>query len=152
MLISEEARETAERAQEAEKREAEKVARQVLAHQEAEERDAAERLRAEARADVERAQADTEARIAAIFLERDRVVAEGVLAFDRESTRERLQRGAKHVWVGGAKPIESAPPRVFCLVGMSADSVRDVGAHASQEVTSVEERVAVNMWGNCASE
>ena len=90
--------------------------------------------------------ARAEARIAAIYAERDRVIEEGMRAFDREATRERLQRDAAHVWGEGGAAKENAPPKVFRLVGMSAESVRAVGDHVSADVTGVEERVALNRW------
>ena len=93
--------------------------------------------------------AELEARIAARRLERDRELAEieeQIRRLDRQATRERLQRDAEHVWGAGAK--EHAAPKVFRLVGVSAESVRAVADQVSSEVTSVEERVSLNMWAN----
>ena len=93
--------------------------------------------------------AELEARIAARRLERDRELAEieeQIRRLDRQATRERLQRDAEHVWGAGAK--EHAAPKVFHLVGVSAESVRAVADQVSSEVTSVEERVSLNMWAN----
>ena len=93
---------------------------------------------------AERAErAEIEARFAALHLERDREMAEieaKIRGLDRQATRERLQRDAEHVWGGRAK--ENAAPKVFRLVGVSAESVRAVADQVSSEVTSVEERVS----------
>jgi membrane protein involved in colicin uptake len=149
------ARETAERAREAFACEVEE-ARSALEKEaeEAEDRGEYERYRAEAaqaRADSESAHARLAARLAEINVARDRAMAEGMRAFDREATRDRLQRDAQHVWGSGAK-LMNAPPKVFNLVGMSSESVRVVAGSVSQAVTSVEEQVSLNMWANCVSE
>ena len=71
-----------------------------------------------------------------------------IRGLDRQATRERLQSDAEHVWGGRAK--ENAAPKVFRLVGVSAESVRAVADQVSSEVTSVEERVSLNMWANAS--
>jgi len=99
---------------------------------------------------AERAErAELEARFATLRLERDREMAEieeKIRGLDRQATRERLQRDAEHVWGGRAK--ENTAPKVFRLVGVSAESVRAVADQVSRDVTSVEERVSLNMWAN----
>ena len=42
----------------------------------------------------------------------------------------------------------SAPPKVFRLVGKSADEVRSLACDVSQEGTSTEERVRLNHMKN----
>ena len=107
--------------------------------------------RAELDHEVRAERAEVEARFAALRLERDREIAEideKIRELDRQATRERLQRDAEHVWAGRAK--ENAAPKVFRLVGVSAESVRAVADQVSSEVTSVEERVSLNMWANAS--
>ena len=48
------------------------------------------------------------------------------------------------VWGAGWEKENAAPPKVFRLVGKSADEVRAVACDVSQEGTSTEERVRLN--------
>ena len=60
------------------------------------------------------------------------------------SRPEVVRNHAQHVWGAGWEKENSAPPKVFRLVGKSADEVRSVAHDVSQTVTDTEERVRLN--------
>lgn len=72
--------------------------------------------------------------------ERLREMEELFQRLEARETRARLQAHAAHVWGGK----ENGSPKVFSLVGKSAEGVRAMSAAVSQEVTGAEERVALN--------
>ena len=72
--------------------------------------------------------------------ERLREMEELFQRLEARETRARLQAHAAYVWGGK----ENGSPKVFSLVGKSAEGVRAMSAAVSQEVTGAEERVALN--------
>ena len=63
-----------------------------------------------------------------------------------DETRARVFFHAAHIW-GNKVVVEK--PRVFSLVGASAADVHDMSLQVSQQVTSIEERVALNRVAAC---
>eukprot|EP00966_Prymnesium_polylepis_P329231 7384969-Prymnesium_polylepis.2 len=55
-----------------------------------------------------------------------------------------VQQHAREVWGAGWQQENRPPPKVFSLVGKSADEVRSLASHVSQEGTGTEERVRLN--------
>ena len=62
---------------------------------------------------------------------------------ERRETRLRLEAGARAVW-GNEFGKENAPPKVFGLVGKTAEEVSVIASEVSQVTTGTEERVALN--------
>ena len=73
--------------------------------------------------------------------ELQREVARSQWAYSRP---EVVRHHAEKVWGAGWEKENAAPPKVFRLVGKSADEVRAVACDVSQEGTSTEERVRLN--------
>ena len=76
-------------------------------------------------------------------------LAEIEAAEARDATRLRLEADAAKVWSSSANNKENAAPppvspKVFRLVGKSAEEVRTMASQVSQITTGIEERVALN--------
>jgi hypothetical protein len=104
---------------------------------------ACERERAEALAQELQARLDESVeRMAAIELE-----AAGYRQQERDLVRGSVLMDAQKVWGSVDGTAASAVPKVFSLVGKSADSVRALAGEVSQEVTGNEERAALKRLG-----
>ena len=110
----------------------------------------AEREAEEARARLEALEDQRwlEARRAELEREHERESRE----FEREIARsqwaysrpEVVRAHAEKIWGAASQKGSSSPPKVFCLVGKSADEVRSLACDVSQVETGTEERVRLN--------
>ena len=62
-------------------------------------------------------------------------------SFERRETRLRLEAGARAVWASESGTEKSSSPKVFSLVGKSAEEVKTVASKVSQDKTPTEERL-----------
>ena len=103
--------------------------------------DECEREREESEARLAVARANVVAAEAALTRAR---ACEPVLWESPTETRERLHRHGELVW---SMTDERPAPKVFSLVGKSADNVRALAGEVSQEVTGTEERLRLERLG-----
>ena len=95
-----------------------------------------ERERAEARVcEIESRLQEATDRMAAAELESERLREQ-----ERAVVCGKVHMDAQKVWGSVQGTAASAAPKVFSLVGKSADNVRALAGEVSQEVTSAEER------------
>ena len=127
-----------------------RLAAQQLERERERERAAAEDEAAEARAreadqaeieELKRRLAKERAEVEQQIRESEREVARSQWYWSRS---EVVQQHARKVWGAGSEQENRPPPKVFSLVGKSADEVRSLACDVSQTVTDTEERVRLN--------